>query len=309
MFAMSRLTWRSAAFEIAAFSLLSGLLTVAMIAFTIWLRQSPPSTACFVSGPVGDCSSARSFFDLSATASKVIQSVGLLPIAIGGVLGSQLFSKDIERGSMQLPWSLSPSRSRWFFERLLISGSIVAALLTAVAIAATALEAAIHPNVGPGDSLMDLGLRGPSLVALGIAAFSLAAVCGLMLGRSFPALLAGVAAAAIVGVISQPLAVVTQPSEVISQMGRPQVSFAIVRDDMYQMRDGKLLTLNEATALVPPGTEDPPTWIGANLKEVAVGVPGQRYLVVEAVWCAILLAVSASSILVGLVVVRRRRPY
>lgn len=309
MRAMWHLTLRSCGFELAAFAIITFLLVGAMAVFAALLLEAAPSGECAASGPVGQCASARGFFRTSATANQIIVLSALFPLLLGAVLGSQLFSRDIERGSMQLPWSMCPSRLRWFAERVLITGACVVVLTTCVAIATNVLEAAIHPDVSPWATFLDFGFRGPSVMARGLSAFVLASVIGLILARPFPALLSGLVVAAIVAVISQPLAIATQPSTVVAEMGTPQVGYAIVRDDLYEAGDGRLLTQNEVTSLVPPGTEDPFAWIQTHFTEVAVGIPGDRYPVVEAVASGLLLAVSVLALAVGVIVVRRRRPY
>lgn len=246
---------------------------------------------------------------MSARANQLIVLSGLIPLALGTVLGSQLFSRDIERGSMQLPWSMSPSGARWYAERLLITGGFAFLLLALLAVATMALEAAIHPDVSPMATFLDFGFRGPSVVARGLAAFVVSAVIGLTLGRPLPALLSGIVVAAAVAFASQPIALATQSSTVVSPLGRPQVAYAIVRDDLFQATDGRLLTMNEVTALVPPAVDDPYGWIADHFTEVAVGIGGERYPAVEVVACGFLLAVGALALVGGLVIARRRRPY
>lgn len=309
MAAVARLTWRTSSFELKALTAVTAALAVTMVVFTVLLARSAPPAACFAADSGAAECEARGFYELVRFGGQIFAAMTLVPIVVGGVLGSQVFAREIERGTVQLPWSLTPRRSLWFVERAVVLLAIAAVLAVVLAVTSTTLESAIHPDVGAGATLLDFGLRGPSLVGRTIAVFAIAGTVGLLVGRTLPALLISVFAGLVVAVVVTPMVTLIQPTELIGPLGDRQVLHGIVREERYLATDGTLLTINEVTAKVPPGTSDPTTWIEENYRQAAIGIPGRRYWQLEATTAAALSVVSVLSLALGAIAARWRRPF
>ncbi len=307
MRAVARLTWATGGFELRFLLAGSLLLAGASFALALLLNAGAPAPSC-LGDKTSSCYSAF-FYQLGSLGSQLIIAMGALPIAVGGVLGSQVFAREIERGTAQLPWSLSSSRTRWLAERVLVLLAVVGLMVVMPAITTTILEGSINPGVAATDTLVDFGFRGVSVVARSIAVFTAAALVGLIVGRALPALLLSFVAALVIVAAVPFLALSAQPTEFIAQLGDPRVRYGLVRDERFQDPTGTLFTIDAVTAKVPAGVGDATTWIEANFRQVAIGVRGERYWDAEVASTLMLAAVTMASLAAAAVLVVRRRPY
>lgn len=149
---------------------------------------APPNTAC--------ADAAAVWF--GAFGSKLILFQTVLVIA-GAVLGSVLVSREIERATAQLGWSLRGSRSRWLAERMMAM-TILMALLLGILLVAVALSS-VATWVGPDafEAWWHYAVRGPLLLVRGLATLAVAVLIGAAVGRQMPALLFGALAALVLG--------------------------------------------------------------------------------------------------------------
>lgn len=302
---VARLTWRVAAFELKALLVTATIITVGSWILVTLLGANAPSTPCVAAGTA--CDDAL-FAELGRRGGQLMVAMAFLPIAVGGILGSQLFAREIERGTAQLPWSLAASRVRWYLERVTASGFAVVLIVVIPAVASMALEGAINPGVDPARSLLDFGLRGPSVVARSLAVFVVSSVVGLAVGRVLPALILSVVVGAALVALIHPLSLAAQPTELIAPLGDPQVRYGVVRDERYQDAAGLLYPIDEVMANVPSGTGDPAGWIASNYRQVAIGVRGEHYWDAEMTSTAILTVVTALALALGALISRGRRP-
>lgn len=308
MKAVMRLTWATGGFELKFLSVGSALLTVVSLALAFILNANAPGPSCVINSTTPNCDTTF-FFQVGSLGSQLIIAAGIVPIAVGGVLGSQVFAREIERATVQFPWSLAPSRTRWLAERTLILLAVVGLIVLAPAITTTILEGAINPGVVATNSLADFGLRGVSVIARSGAIFAVAVLIGLAVGRALPALLLSIAASLAIVVLIPSIAVAVQPTEFIAPLGDVKVRYSVVREERYQDAAGTLFTIDEVTARVPADAPDPTTWIEANFRQVATGVRGERYWDAEVVSAALLAAVTLVSLGAAAALVSRRRPY
>jgi hypothetical protein len=308
MRAVARLTLRLSSFEIKALVAVSLLLSVVMIAIAVVATQSAPVASCFTGEPPDGCEAAT-FFNMVRLGGQFFAAMALVPIVVGGVLGSQVFAREIERGTAQFSWSMTSSRTGWFLERTLWQLLPTVVVVVLLAIASTVLESSLNPDVGAGGTLLEVGLRGPSLIARSVAVFSIAAVIGLVFGRTLPALLTAALAGAVIAVIAMPAATAIQPTEMIGILGDRQVLHGIVRDEQFIDGQGRSFTANEVTQLVPTGVADPTSWIEEHYQQAAVGIPGRKYWQVELTSTVELALLSVAALAVGAVIVQRRRPF
>lgn len=309
MRSVTRLTWAVGGFELKFLLVGSLLVSAATLALALLLNANAPDASCATNSVGASNCDTAFFYQLGDLGSQLILTMAVLPIAVGCVLGSQLFAREIERGTVQLPWSLASSRTKWLGERILISLALVALIVLAPSVTSMILEGAINQGVDPTSTLVDFGFRGPSVVARAIAIFAVAAPIGLAIGRTLPALLVSLAVGLVIAVVVQPLALATQPTEFIAPLGDPKVRHGVVREERYLDPAGRLFTIDEVTTQVPPDAEDATTWIEANFRQVATGVRGERYWDAEAASTAMLAAVTLASLGAATLLVARRRPF
>lgn len=196
-----RLTLRQHRFALVSVILLGALLTVAAIGVGTALSGIATPTHCIEDrfrDPVPPaCATAEEFLTANEElAGKVMAGMALLPLVAGVLAGVGLIGSEIETRTAMFAWTLSTSRRRWLATRLAIVGLLLFAALAAPAIAAGYLAHWRTPDMDPTTTtFLDYGLRGPVVVARGLAIFAVAVLVGLVLGRVLPAVIvAGLAA-------------------------------------------------------------------------------------------------------------------
>ena len=247
-------------------------------------------------------------------AERFFTVVVVFPILAGLLLGVPAVSREIERGTAALPWTLHGSRRRWLLRRSIVLGIVLFVALLPLALAAEYLESVRHPTVSSAESFVSDGLRGGPLVARGFAGFGAAILIGLLIGRQLPALIVGFVVASVIVVGS--LMVMHEWAQT-SGLPRPldAVGDGDYRfDTRLRARDGTILTFREAEALeperlesLPPGTIDA-TWILENFEEVAILVPGARYPEASGLHSGLLVVVGLAGVALSLGLIGRRRP-
>ena len=301
MRAVAKVAWRTYRLEILVLAVAAVLVFLVEV-FLAWrLNLVRPSETCLADF-TPDCPRGE-FYSLTPLGGQVLVATGVLPLAVGAVLGSQTVAAEIERRTAEFAWALSASRLRWLAERLGIAGAIALLLLVPLAVSSTLLEGALEPLVSPFASLKDLGLRGPSVVTAGLALFGVGLLAGAVLGRVLPAvLLSSFAAVVIFGVLPQ-AALLMQSDEVIGQMGERAISYSIVRRDAFLAPDGHELPHDQGIPTTGGGSAGPDgvRWVG-------IGVAGTRYPAVETALVSLQGLVGFGGVLATVVVVRRRRP-
>lgn len=132
----------------------------------------------------------RAFLEINESeASRVMAAMGLLPLAIGLILGVPAVSREIEAGTASLAWTIGRSRSKWLAWRLLTIGLVTVAIAAALAISSEILWSSRAVGAAPS-RFDDAGAHGPVLIAKGVMAFGIGALMGAILGRVLPALIA-----------------------------------------------------------------------------------------------------------------------
>jgi hypothetical protein len=317
-----RLTLKLHRFEIAAILVVSFALAAAALIVARLLDDVGVPAACFANVN-SDGSQPAVCPALMETWSRigsrygvwVLQLSGLLPIGVGLLLGAPLLARELERGTAPLPWTLSGSRRRWLVRRAAILAVVLLVALIPVAVASERLEAALTPTVDTGRSFLADNYRGPILVVRGLATFSVAVLAGLVLGRQLPALIVGLGAAAVL--VLGGLAVMDRWYDAVAifEVASPDNStYAdLVMDLRLRTPDGRVLTYDEASPLVPINPELPPgsldgEWLREHFTQVWLLVPGERYPDAVLLHSALLLAGGGLAAFGSLLLVRRRRP-
>jgi hypothetical protein len=233
--------------------------------------------------------------------------------AAGLLLGVAAMSRELERGTAPLPWTLTGSRWRWLGARATVLLLLVLAAVLPVALAGDYLEGVRAPGVEAAKSFADEAARGWPLLAVSAASFCVGLAIGTLMGRQLPAL---IVAAVVMGMILTGVAVAMDHWSAAVAETRP-VDAGRLGDRSIDARfqshaDGRLLSMTEATALqplrpdLPEGTVDD-RWLQENFTEVLLLVPGNRYPEAVALRSAVLILVAAASAGLSLLLVERRR--
>ncbi len=189
----ARLTLRLSRFELLAFGGFIVVFIVATILAAAWIDSMRPPAECLVATaePVAGCEAKLNAW-YSAQYSPAGLSVGLLiflSFAAGLFLGVPIVAREIERGTSRLAWSLAPSRTRWFLERM-VPILIALALITFVAgIAADRFVGVVTPGVDLSNAFTAFGFRGLLIASRALFIFGVAVLVGAVVARALPAVI------------------------------------------------------------------------------------------------------------------------
>lgn len=312
------ISWRLSRFEYIALGVLAVVVSAGAI-FVAWqLAQRPLSAECYgylgggpIEGSAARCPGLWEFLTYSQEfGRKITGAMGLLPFAVGAVLGAPVVARELEQRTAVLAWSLTSSRGRWLLERLAPPLVVLVLVLGLPAIAANVLEHASNPSFDPSATFRDYGLRGPLVVMRGLLIFSAGLLLGALVGRLLPTLILTAAFAVLVSFLLPFAAVFGQSLDVVPVGDtRVQGQSSLPVDSAWRSDDGTILTEAEALKLSPYQGDPESTrqWLVNNFEDVNLVIVGERYPAVELRESLILGA--ASLLLVGssVVAVQRRR--
>jgi hypothetical protein len=196
-----RLTWRQQRWELLI--LIGGalLLAVALLAVAWQTGITNNAVAACVRDQAGPTLSAecRPTVEwgnvLTALGAILPRAATIAPFVVGLLLGAPLVSREIEKRTAPIAWSLSPSRRRWLVGRAVPLALVVGLSLLALGQAGEVLEATNYPD---GRGFMDYGSHGPLIAARGLAILGLGILVGLSVGRVLPAILVTIVVAVVV---------------------------------------------------------------------------------------------------------------
>lgn len=187
-----------------------------------------------------------------------------VPIVAGLALGTSIIAPEFERGTAAFAWSVALDRRRWFGET--IAAGAILVLLTGVPIAwaSGVLDAAVRSQTftSPVVGLMDPAP--PLIVVRPLAAYAVAILVGLVLGRALPTLLVSlVTATVLLGVLEVGFAAVRDATAVAVDPS----SDAVVVKLVAREPDGQIVSTDQAmadAAKQDPMPEPPyiPVWLG-----------------------------------------------
>jgi hypothetical protein len=323
MLSSARLTLKQYRFEAAAAALAAVLLGFAALIVTYRLSSIAMPAGCFeawLAGPGGDfspdCESATDLWSsINANESNfVFGAMLILPFLVGLIGGIPIVARELEGGTAQTAWSVTPSRIRWLRRQLL---PVLALLGIATAFAAAAT--AILESTQPGSAVEHLILQGPPVVARALAAFGIGVLVGSVIGRSLPAFLIGMVLCVVLAFVAEPIRFgwLHDRKVPVGQMVASGYSFGFV----WRTPDGTLVPLGQGDdfiyELVPPEhmqqTDDPDSGPEAWLLEhgyemLQLGVPDE----VARGWIPIEVAgmslIGLGAIGAAAIAVNRRRP-
>jgi hypothetical protein len=208
----------------------------------------------------------------------------LMFAAIAGLLlGVATMSRELERGTAPLPWTLSGRRWRWLGARAVVLLALVLVAVVPVALAGDYLEGVRAPYANALKSFADETGRGWSLVAVAVAAFGVGLAIGTLVGRQLPALIvAGVMTGALLAGVTLAMDHWSAAVAEIRALDAGRFGDHSIEAAFQSHGDGSLLSFSEATALqparsdLPPGTVDD-AWLQQNFTEILLVVPGSLY--------------------------------
>lgn len=317
-----RLTLKLHRIEVLAVLAGGTLLAIAAAVVALRLDAVGVPLACFagdpsaISGAPVSCERPLGLFQEieRREASRLFLVMGLFPIAAGVLLGAPVVAREIERGTAALPWTLGGSRRKWIARRIAVLVPVLLLALVTMALAGDRLEASRLPMLDPWASFADGSNRGGVIVARGVLAFVVAVLAGLVLGRQIPALIAGVVLASVlVGAGAAVMDRWAERSAVVVPLTETSNADHLVRL-RYRSPDGRIVTFDEAVAGQPPRPDLPPgsidgDWLDRNFEQVALVIPGPRYLEYVALHDALLGAWAAVVLGSVLVVIAHRRAW
>lgn len=206
---------------------------------------------------------------------KVLAAMAVLPGAVGLLAGIPIVGRELEAGTAQFAWAITPSRRGWLLRQLAVVG-LVLVVAFGFAAASTELLEATRRLVMPAATFENLGLHGLVAFARMAAALMVGLALGALIGRTLPAFAIGaivvlglVAGAGLVRqgwVASQPT-VVVRPSE--------QERFdGLLVTLAWLDPAGTLLSYAEGQSRVPASHEgDPDVWLmDHGYEQVSLGI-------------------------------------
>jgi hypothetical protein len=306
-----RLAWRMQRWELA-FLIGGPLLLAAAAALVAW-----QTIVTFAGLDVCDMArgalstSCRSLVEwsnvLNALRSIVLGAITVSPFVVGLLLGAPLVSREIEKRTAPLAWSLSLSRHRWLAGRTL---PLLVTITLALLLLGQASEAMIRA-VPPGHlGLAHFAMHGPLVAVRAISVFCIGVAVGLLMGRVLPAILVSglVVAALVVGLyivrvqLQRAEATWIDPRD--AEISGVMVYGAAFTDDTT----GELVTSEEAYNRFPEVFGIQGSGVPPGMTQVYLMTPPERYPVFVAREIGALALVSVFAGGLALWVITWRRP-
>lgn len=307
------LTWRMQRWELA-FLIGGSLLLAAAAAFVAWQTTVTlvGLDACYADasgGPLSaSCRSLVEWGNVMTVLSPMLQGVTtVVPLAVGILLGAPLVSREIEKRTAPIAWSLSLSRARWLGLRalpLLIAIAVVLLLL------GQASEALIRATP-PGDiGFPQFAMHGPLVAVRGIAVFIIGVVVGLVLGRMLPAILVtGLVVIALVVGLQLVRGELMRAEAIWIDAASNNFSGIMVYDSAFtDDATGERVTFDQAYARFPEEFGPQGSGMPPGMSQVYLVTPPERYPIFVAREIGALGLVSALAAGAGLWIIRSRRP-
>lgn len=310
------ISWRAARLEILLVLVAGIVLGVVAAATAAQLRPLLPATDACVAQlrdlvDTDACPEGLTFLRTRiGMAGSLIGLLAYVPWVFGGLLGAAVVARELERGTVVLPWWLSGGRGRWLAGRAVLPLGVLVLSIGVAAVGEGLLAAARFPWLDPWASFYDFGLWGPTPVLAAVAAFTVGLAVGAIVGRQVLAfVLTLLVCAVLLNVVS-----LAAPYG-IGLTVKPGISGSWdgtgFQDGRFQAPDGTLVTWEQAAARAPAdvvagGHAD--AWVNAHYRQVTAGVPGSRLPEVLARQSIVLAAVALAAGMLAWWVVRRRRP-
>ena len=318
MLTQARLTFRLHRFSVISIVFLLGLASVAALIVAarfqaIGLISSNGGLECDApaGAPANYCDSQFSQWQwLDVNMSGPVLALLMVVAPLSGLLaGVGLVGREIEDRTASVAWSLAPSRTRWLVGRVAPVAILLAVLLAFAAVAGNVLQGARQPSIDPLLSFDNDGGRGPTLVALGLVAFTLAVLMGSIIGRVFPAFIASAVIffVLIAFGLGARWALVSSQAVIVDQKHWSGNDGSIMLEQLVRYPSGEIGSANG----MGWGYDDQGNLTGplAGSTMLMREVPGSAYPLVAGVESGAMLVIAGGFLAASGLVIRRRRPY
>lgn len=264
----ARLTLKQHRFEISAVVVASLAVAVAGAWFKAQLLAVNVPKECFdafggPSDPSVVCGQLVQSFAaiLTANSAWFDPAVGVLPLAAGVLVGVPIVAGELDSGTAQTAWSLSPARWNWLVRQMWPLVIVGGAAVAIAAVSASSLHET-RMNSFPPTIFAGLGFHGPLVVARALVAFGLGLLSGSILGRPLPAVIVSsslcMALIAFAAIGTREAWLRDQPGELINLSTEHPV---LLLEQFFRSPDGVLLSEDDAYALMPVDVDDPEAWL------------------------------------------------
>jgi hypothetical protein len=237
-----------------------------------------------------------------------VSIVPIFPIVAGLLAGGPIVARELEAGTARLAWSLGPSRTRWLAQRAIPPIVLVAGAGLVIGLTSEALIHLLQPAIDLDRSFEGFRARGLLIGVQAVLVASVTLAFGAILGRSVPTL---VLSLVLLGGLSVAVDKVertlfTNEAAIADAETFQYDSTNLVVDNRLRFPDGSILTWDEAMATHP---EIQNGWDETSgIRGVVLYIPGERYHAVELREAAALSALAFGFLVLGGIVVQRRRP-
>jgi hypothetical protein len=316
----ARITLKQHRFEVGAAAVAAILIGAAALWVNFRLDALDLPAACFDAPPPGfgeggsECDRLqRERSNVKAQGGTVLGWMAILPWAAGLLGGVTLVGRELEARTAQTAWALAGSRRRWLGRQLCPILIVLGLTVGFAAIAASILSATRSES--DAYVWVDLGVRGPLVVARALSALGLGLFIGAALGRTLPAFIVGavLSTALVVGaVMAREGWVDLQPQVVFEQATVDSPSFrgGLILEQGWRLPDGTILLDSDAMALVEEaGLNDPNQWLlDRGYEIVQVGITADTAGLWEPLETAGSTLIGVVLLLGTVTIVDRRRP-
>jgi hypothetical protein len=244
-------------------------------------------------------------------AGPVLASMAVLPFAVGLLAGVPVVGRELETGTAQFAWGITPSRVRWLARQLLVVGLILLVAVGFASITSEILEATRAQSM-LAPPFQNHGLHGAFVLARACAALAVGLFVGALTGRSLPAFIVGAIVMAILfmgsGLAREGWAS-SQPTVVIDGETGNAFDGQVVGLGWLD-QTGTIHPYTDGASLAPPTVEgDVDEWLMANgYEQVQLGITVQTARAWVPIEVAGWLVLSVAFLGAGAIVVSRRRP-
>jgi len=224
-----------------------------------------------------------------------------LPILAGLFFGASLIAAELDQGTSAFSWSMALSRRHWLAETAIAGVLMVLAVSVPIAGASWLLGSDLGAQLDVTSSPSGIDPSALLLISRPMAALSIAALVGIILGRSLPTLIVALVVSCLVlGALEVGFNTWRQAGVTPIDLSTPGVLYV---GDRLATMDGRLLSDQEANAAAKNGGS-----YLALFQHVPVGLTPQARASTLACQVGLTLVTGAVALLATGVLIERRRP-
>ncbi len=305
-----RLGWRLGRWEVAA--LIGGsLLFAALVGVVAW--QTSVTNAglqdCYATASrAASCQSLTEWGNFLTGVGPTLEgATTVLPFIVGILLGAPLVSREIEKRTASIAWSLSLSRIRWLTWR---AAPLLVAIAVALLLVGQASEGLIRATPPGRLGFPFFAMHGPLVAARGVAIFCIGTLTGLAMGRMLPAIImTGVLAIAVLVALTLGRDQLMRAEAAWVPANAYDFAGVLIYDSAFRDDStGAVVTFDEAYREYPDVFGPQGSGIPPGMSQLYLATPPELYPVFVAREIGALLVLSVLVSGAALWIVRSRRP-